>query len=206
MTKFECSRRAGNLFVNYHWPFYNWLLMTNPVRQYLLLLVLLVIFAGTLGFAWTLSQRHVETPVARVARLVWHAVYPGTFRPLDLSHTALPVQPGDAMVQTLPDGSARYLYIFRLNTPATLPQASAELFEQFNRVRPQKDSAARMAGAPALDLSFISKDIFIVQRSVLIQGNLFAVTLVGNSDLSDDDAALFNQICDSVLVRRENTK
>ena len=179
--------------------------MTNALRQPLLMLVLLLILAGAMGIAWMLSQQYPKLPAPGVARLVWHAVYPGSFKPLDVSRAAFLVKPGDAMVQALPDGSARYLYIFRLHTTEPLPQASAELFEQFNRARPQKGAAAAMAGAPALDLFFASADVFIVQRSVLIRGNLFAVMLVGNSDQTDDDSALFNQICASVSVRNQKS-
>lgn len=173
--------------------------MSNRIRQAVLLLVLLLLFTGSLGFAWVIVQQRNTGSATRARNLM---KYPDNFRPLDLSHIALPVHPAAAMAEELPDGSVRYLFYFRRPTSGTLSQASVELFEQFNRAAPQMQSVVGMAGQDALELANVGGDGFVVQRSVLVQSTLFAMVMKGNSELSPADVAAFNQFCDSVAVRR----
>jgi len=177
--------------------------MSHALRHSLLLLVLLLILVGALALAGMLVRMHGP---AGPAALTFRTSYPGTFRPLDPAHLALPIPPQDAMVEELPDGAQRCLYVFRVRTNDSLYNASVALFEQSNQVPPRLRAPAQMADNSALDLSLLTDEGFILQRSILIRGNLFAILLTGNSEITAPDVAVFRQVCAAVRVRPTREK
>jgi hypothetical protein len=158
---------------------------------------MVLFFAGSLACAWALVRSNHW-------QLAWHISYPTNFQPLNTSRLVVPIRPADAVQETLPDGSVRHLFVFREMTQDSLLDASSELFRMFGQNATPAQAKATLAGQDGLELSLLANDGFVVQRSLLIRGNLFAITFVGDSELTPDDLALFNKICRSLTIHQQS--